>query len=184
MIRNPNLPSGPGGEPPRSRDHLIREFTELHWQLSLRLKASVASQMEAAPAQLARLAASTTPHQRQAVMVLARGGALTMSELARRLMISPSSATELADRLVERGWVERTPDPSDRRTVVIRLSDRASQQANAVDRMLHAGVAELLSPLGDFELAGLVELLRPLATAETARPHRTGALAPGGDRPQ
>ncbi len=178
MIREPNFSAVAGGDPASARDRLVREFTELQWQLSLRLKSSVASQVEAASAQLARLVASTTPHQRQAVLVLARRGSLSMRELARELMISPSSATELADRLVERGWVEREPDPGDRRAVVVRLSAKASSSAQQVDHMLHAGVAELLSPLGDRELADLVALLRPLAATPAAAPAPMGALEP------
>jgi DNA-binding MarR family transcriptional regulator len=167
-----------GERQPRSRDLLVLEFTELHWRLSLLIKASVTSQVEAASARLAALAASTTPHQRQAVVVLARRGGLSMSELARHLMISPSSATELVDRLVERGWVERQPDPGDRRAVVIRLSAKASRQADEVNQMLHAGVASLLLQLDDLELAGLVGLLRQLVGDDTERLGTVGQMAP------
>ena len=100
-----------------------------------------------------------------------------MSELARHLMISPSSATELVDRLVERGWVERQPDPGDRRAVVISLSAKASRQADEVNQMLHAGVASLLLQLDEPELAGLVGLLRQLVGDDTERPGTVARLA-------
>ena len=44
----------------------------------------------------------------------------TMSELAEEMNITLPSATSLVDRLVKSGWVERQPDPNDRR--IIRLA--------------------------------------------------------------
>nr|WP_237687603.1 MarR family transcriptional regulator [Arthrobacter jiangjiafuii] len=39
------------------------------------------------------------------------------------LRIAPRSATEVVDQLQEKGLVERTPDPTDRRATQISLSD-------------------------------------------------------------
>ena len=48
--------------------------------------------------------------------------AVPMRDLAGRLRCDPSNVTFLADRLEERGLVERRPDPSDRRVKLLALT--------------------------------------------------------------
>ena len=50
------------------------------------------------------------------------GEAVPMRDLAGRLHCDPSNVTFLADRLEERGLVERRPDPSDRRVKLLALT--------------------------------------------------------------
>jgi DNA-binding MarR family transcriptional regulator len=47
----------------------------------------------------------------------------TMKDFAERLMVSQSTVTQLADRLVRRDLVERVADPDDRRVVRLRISE-------------------------------------------------------------
>ncbi len=62
---------------------------------------------------------------------------LTMSEIARRRRVSLQAAGELIQTLVERGWVNRVPDPNDRRQTLLHLSDAGQQQyRRAYSRML------------------------------------------------
>jgi DNA-binding MarR family transcriptional regulator len=49
--------------------------------------------------------------------------ALRMSDLAERVMLSPSGLTRLVDRLVARGLVHRRPDPEDGRAALASVSD-------------------------------------------------------------
>ena len=55
-------------------------------------------------------------------LLAAPGGRLRMTDLARRLGMSPSAATRLVDRLVERGWVDRASPPDNRRTIHVSSS--------------------------------------------------------------
>jgi len=50
------------------------------------------------------------------------GEAVPMRDLADRLQCDPSNVTFLADRLEERGLIERRPDPSDRRVKLLALT--------------------------------------------------------------
>src|SRR5215212_5326222 len=50
-------------------------------------------------------------------------GPLTLSELARRRYVTLQSMSELAQVLVERGWIARTPDPNDRGQQLLTLTD-------------------------------------------------------------
>ena len=52
---------------------------------------------------------------------LQRNGVMTMSRLADVLGVSVSSATGLIDRMEERGYIERTRVPEDRRIVLVRV---------------------------------------------------------------
>lgn len=49
----------------------------------------------------------------------------TMTEMAKRLNVPKQQATKLMDTLVAHGFVERTPRESDRRTVEVRLTQKA-----------------------------------------------------------
>src|SRR5579871_4846221 len=48
---------------------------------------------------------------------------LTVGELAERLNVTRQGASLQAQSLVEHGWVRRIPDPEDRRSALLELSD-------------------------------------------------------------
>ena len=52
------------------------------------------------------------------------GGPLKMGEIAHRLTLSGGGVTKLVDRLEASGYVERTPDPQDRRVTTVEITDR------------------------------------------------------------
>jgi len=56
-------------------------------------------------------------------------GELTPRQLGERLSLSSGAVTALVDRLERGGWVERTPHPSDRRSVVVRMSEQSMEAA-------------------------------------------------------
>ena len=64
-----------------------------------------------------------SPHHARALGVVTRRDGVRLTDLAEALHIAPRSATEVADGLQERGLVERTPDPGDRRAVILRPTD-------------------------------------------------------------
>ncbi len=120
-------------------------------------------------------ALDVTMAQGRVLMVVGYGGGCTMSELASRLGIGVSAATGLVDRLVERGVLEREPDPADRRVVRVRMSPaglRAAQEWYAA-QVLHMG--EALSTLSDEDIrrvAEAVEILRRATVEETSASDR------------
>src|SRR5215212_3240797 len=50
---------------------------------------------------------------------------VTVGELARELLVAHHSASELADRLAEKGLLQRFPDERDRRRVLLELTPEA-----------------------------------------------------------
>ncbi|MCU0303664.1 MAG: MarR family winged helix-turn-helix transcriptional regulator [Thermoanaerobaculales bacterium] len=72
-----------------------------------------------------------TVAQAATLEALAAGG-LRLGELGLRLGIAPSTLSRNLDRLVERGLVERGPDPGDRRALRADLTEDGRRAAAAV----------------------------------------------------
>lgn len=88
-----------------------------------------------------------------------------LSELAERAQMTNQSMGYLVDYLEERGYVERVPDPSDRRATLIRLTERGWEQVKASLRVLAKIEADWAGMLGKREVGELRRLLQDLAGA-------------------
>ena len=67
---------------------------------------------------------------------------LCMTELARRVMISPSGLTRAIDGLVETGLVERQRDPDDARVVRARLTAKGRDRIRRASRTHLRGIRQ------------------------------------------
>jgi len=76
----------------------------------------------------------------QAISSLAVHGPRGQSDLARDLSLTSSAATALVDRLERHGVAERTRHPNDRRRMLIRLTSRGEELANAGQQTLLASL--------------------------------------------
>ncbi|SDF51438.1 DNA-binding transcriptional regulator, MarR family [Blastococcus fimeti] len=103
-----------------------------------------------------------SPHQARALRVVSERDGVRLSDLAEALHIAPRSATEVADGLQERGLVERTPDPGDRRAVLLRPTDEGRRVRAEVGRARAADNEELLARLSPDDRATLTRLLTAL----------------------
>ncbi|ARJ04474.1 hypothetical protein GCM10010988_32600 [Cnuibacter physcomitrellae] len=74
-----------------------------------------------------------------------RGSAIRPKALGRYLGLSSASITALIDRLVARGYVSRSPDPDDRRAVIIalELSQEVRDRIERINHELLAGLSRL-----------------------------------------
>ena len=68
-----------------------------------------------------------TPQQHQSLLAIraAPDQLLTIGELADQLFVQPHTASELAERMIAIGWLERRPRGADRRRVQLGLTDRS-----------------------------------------------------------
>jgi DNA-binding MarR family transcriptional regulator len=108
-------------------------------------------------------------HQRQqsdlslsqwaALRTLERHGPLTPSELAAHEKVQPPSMTAIVARLVEHGYVTRTPDPVDRRQVVVALADTGKRLLAEDRKRRDAWIAQRLRDLSADEVAALAHAL-------------------------
>jgi DNA-binding MarR family transcriptional regulator len=145
------------GLPPRSRSELIERFFELQ----PRMRRWMTRVM---PADLHLEMGAVTMQQMHALHTIQRRGAMTMGELAECLdAASLSSATQMADRLVRLGLVERMSDPADRRLVRVALSSRGAEIFQRREAAWREAVARALEGLSDEECATLVRLLERAA---------------------
>jgi DNA-binding MarR family transcriptional regulator len=104
-----------------------------------------------------------SPHQARALRVVGERDGVRLTDLAEALHIAPRSATEVADGLQERGLVERTSDPGDRRAVILRPTDEGRRIRAEIDAARTADSAELFARLPAGERAALARILRTLA---------------------
>ena len=81
-------------------------------------------------------AAGLSAQQHQVLVALraSKGGALTIGALADTLLLKPHSVTGLADRLEALGLVERVRSERDRRSVELRLTDKARRLMASLSR--------------------------------------------------
>ena len=95
---------------------------------------------------------------------------LTPTELFRSMMLSSAAMTNRIDRLEGRGLVRRSPDPDDRRGVLITLTDEGLALVEEAVRAHVENEKKLLEALDPGERDQLADLLRKLlASMEGAR---------------
>lgn len=94
---------------------------------------------------LARFDAILKPYQltfaRYEALVLlhfSRRGELPLSVVGQRLMVHPTSVTNIIDRLVGQGYVDRRPNPEDRRGVLAAITPTGREVAENATRDLMA----------------------------------------------
>jgi DNA-binding MarR family transcriptional regulator len=68
--------------------------------------------------------------------------------------------TNRLDRLEEAGFVQRHPDPEDRRGVLVRLTPSGKRRVDACLSDLVSRERQLLSPLEEADQRALADLLR------------------------
>ena len=106
---------------------------------------AVTSLMRVQQLVLGRLDAILRPHgltfaRYEALVLLAfsREGRLSMSRIGERLMVHPTSATNIVHRLAAQGFVERVPNPADRRGAFAVITDAGREAMEAVTTDLQA----------------------------------------------
>jgi DNA-binding MarR family transcriptional regulator len=90
-----------------------------------------------------------TPEQGRILFVLWRRDDVSIRELASRTSLSKSTLTAMLDRLEGSGHVVRVPSGSDRRKIMIRLTDR--------DRRLREDYTRLSSEMSELVYRGFRE---------------------------
>lgn len=89
---------------------------------------------------------------------------LSPGRLLRETLVTSGTMTNRVDRLAARGFVERSPDPTDRRGVIVRLTSEGLQTVDAAFEELLDAEAALLADLPDADRDRLADLLRTLLT--------------------
>jgi DNA-binding MarR family transcriptional regulator len=108
-----------------------------------------------------------TPAQARALGQLARHGDLRLSILSEWLRIAPRSGTEVVDALEERGLVQRSPDPDDRRATLVTLTPQGEKVAAGLRAAQRAEADAFFGTLSPADRDALTRILTHLRTADT-----------------
>ena len=92
----------------------------------------------------------------------------TMQELARFLDLDKSSVTGLVARAERRGLVARVPSPTDKRAVLVRLTDEGRSLVSAAAELFAADVTAVLGHLPPRDRAALSRIVSQLLVAHAA----------------
>jgi DNA-binding MarR family transcriptional regulator len=87
---------------------------------------------------------------------------MTMSAIARRRHVSFQSAGELVQALVERGWVVRMPDPSDRRQSLLQLTEAGLARYEQAQHHMLERLASFMDQLDEDEKTTIQQALQSL----------------------
>jgi len=93
-----------------------------------------------------------------------RSGGMTQARIAEKLEIEPISVSRLVDRMEQAGWVERVPDPTDRRAKMVVPTDRAQSFYETIRDAAREVTAEALAGLDDERKLVLIETLQHVVT--------------------
>ena len=91
-------------------------------------------------------------------------GEVPLAQLIAELRISKQLAGQLVDNLVTRGYLDRTPDPNDRRRFMVALSERGRDAAKVLGGARLRIDAALARRIGRGNLETLRQALTALAT--------------------
>jgi len=86
-------------------------------------------------------------------------GNITMGEFSNALSVPLSTATRIADWLVDHGYIQRLADTDDRRVVRVALTNMGKELFQAIDRFIRQRMQQILSSLTAEERTSLLTLI-------------------------
>ncbi|MER7677296.1 MarR family transcriptional regulator [Streptomyces sp. NPDC096934] len=110
--------------------------------------------------ELARILPHDCPAGSAAVLtLLGRHGDMRMSRLAELLAVDMSVTSRHVAHVADRGWIERLPDPADRRSRILRLTDAGHARLDELSQRSSQLFADRLSDWSDHEVGLLSHLM-------------------------
>ncbi|MFN8638748.1 MAG: MarR family transcriptional regulator [Dehalococcoidia bacterium] len=157
--------------PPVPRDHLLQA-------IRLKIRDMMAASHRLGPEPLLDLDLDLTMKQLKVLLCLGGMGPSRPGVIASTIGGSAATATGVVDRLVALGCVERTPDPADRRALLIRLTAAGTQIVEDLQTAGEQRLALALVEMADQDLEALHRGLAALVSATQRLPQ----LLPFGGR--
>ena len=99
------------------------------------------------------------------LMQLHHKGPCGMSDLSERFDVTPAAASQLVDKLVQSGYLERDEDPSDRRAKLLKLSHNGAKLVEQGMNERHRWMDEITRNLSADEQKKIIEALDVLTEA-------------------
>ncbi|MGB9793252.1 MAG: MarR family winged helix-turn-helix transcriptional regulator, partial [Thermacetogeniaceae bacterium] len=89
-------------------------------------------------------------------------GTYRVTDLAQEICVSPSTLTGILDRLVEKGLLQRFPDPDDRRSVLLKGSPQLKDFIDKVTASLEEELSKIFGKMPETDYKRIVEDLELL----------------------
>ena len=101
--------------------------------------------------------------QYRVIMLLFRSGPLSISELKSQLKIAQSTASEMAERLVQQGLLKREKSPVDRRKTLYQLTGKARRQISSHKTTMRERLDSVLESFHGEEQEQLIHAFEEIA---------------------
>lgn len=115
-----------------------------------------------------------TPPQYFVCNALWMGDGISVGELGERVSLDSSTLTGIIDRMERSGYVERRPNPADRRSVLVFLTPKARELGPRILQFADELDAALREPFSQEEMGTFERVLRSLAEAPESRVPKVG----------
>ncbi|MER6671984.1 MarR family winged helix-turn-helix transcriptional regulator [Streptomyces sp. NPDC000983] len=126
--------------------------------------------------ELGRVLPADCPGGSAAVLTLLdRHGEMRMGRLAELLAVDMSVTSRHVAHLAERGWIERSPDPADKRSRILHLTPSGRARVEELSRRTTELLAERLGEWTDEEVIQLTRLMARLRRCFDEQSPRTPA---------
>ncbi len=140
VVNNVNLSSGYGG--PHVDDKILKNIREL--------------------AQKIHVLYDGKDGQRRTLIALMDSGSISQRELTEKLQIRPASMSEVLTKLYNKGFIERVPGESDKRTMIISLTEAGRNRARESLEFRTERRVEMFNGLDEEEKDSLLQLLEKI----------------------
>ena len=102
------------------------------------------------------------PSHGDILMQLFAHDAMSMAALAEAIGKDPSTVTALVRKLANAGYVEKAPNPRDRRVCEVRLTDAGRALESAMDRVSHTLITTLTNSIPAADLAATCRTMKAM----------------------
>ncbi|GAB4447520.1 MAG: MarR family transcriptional regulator [Chloroflexi bacterium OHK40] len=96
------------------------------------------------------------------ILNYATADGVPLSEISARMLCDNSNLTGIVDRLISKGYVQRRPDPQDRRVSLICLTAAGAEKLRRIKPRHHARVSRRMRSLSEAQVHELRNLLQQL----------------------
>jgi MarR family multiple antibiotic resistance transcriptional regulator len=103
-----------------------------------------------------------TSSQAKVLFHIYRLSNMRQCDIGKKLGVDNSAVTRMIDRLEKKNLLKRLPSETDRREVLITLTEEGAELVNDMSELAHAAIEELCSPLSENETDILRTLLKKL----------------------
>jgi DNA-binding MarR family transcriptional regulator len=125
------------------RSHLVKEIVELQRQINRDMRPYTLD---------AWMGLNLTVPQIKSLFFIANEGSTNFTRLANALGVTPANVTGIIDRLVEHGLVSRQANPDDRRSLILKVTEKGENTINSLRERRVGHTTQVLSRLSDEQL--------------------------------